>query len=260
MSFPNKKINLSNIGRIFYGFSITGMGLQTVYYHDFPYMLIPPKHSWIPGFLMLSYISGALLILAGVIIVLKKKTKPVALWLGVVLLLIFCFYHVPYQFIATSNYMQPIAWDNALKELALSGGAFVIAGSFSKKNENSYRLITFGSTLFGITITCFGVLHFLYAKGVAEYISSWMPCRLFWTYLAGAGLLSAGIAIILKIKVRLAASLLGTMIFIWFIILHMPKVIVSPFAEIGSEATSALLALAYSGTAFVVAGLAKKTV
>jgi len=75
--------------------------------------------------------------------------------------------------------------------------------------------------------------------------------------LAGAGLLSAGIAIILKIKVRLAASLLGTMIFIWFIILHMPKVIVSPFAEIGSEATSALLALAYSGTAFVVAGSKK---
>jgi len=209
---------------------------------------------------MFAYISGALLVLAGVLIVLKKKTIPVALCLGVVLVLIFCFYHVPYELIATSNYMEPIAWDNALKELALSGGAFVIAGNSSKKKKTSQKLITFGSILFAIPITCFGILHFLYAKGVAEYISSWIPCHLSWTYLAGSALLSSGVAIMLKIKLRLAATLLGTMIFIWFVILHSPKVIASRFADMGSEATSALLALAYSGIAFVIAGFARKTV
>ena len=87
--------NLSNIGRIFYGIAMAGIGVLTIYYNDFPYMLIPPKHSWIPGLVMLAYISGALLILAGACIVFEKKTKPISLLLGSVLLLIFCFYYHP---------------------------------------------------------------------------------------------------------------------------------------------------------------------
>jgi len=40
---------LSNIGRLFYGIAIAGMGVLTIYYTDFPYMLLPPNHSVVPG-------------------------------------------------------------------------------------------------------------------------------------------------------------------------------------------------------------------
>ncbi len=68
----------------------------------------------------------------------------------------------------------------------------------------------------------------------------------------------SGIAIIFKVKTGLAAFLLGAMILIWFIILHIPKVIAAPAADRGGELTSAFLALAYGGIAFVVAGVAKR--
>ena len=129
--------NLFNVGRIFYGTGIAGMGFLTIYYKDFPYMLVPPKHSWIPGLVMLAYISGAMLILAGSCIVLEKQIRPISLLLGSVLLLVFCFCFIPYEFIASSNYMHLVDWENAEKELALAGGAFVIAGCFSEKNENN---------------------------------------------------------------------------------------------------------------------------
>src|ERR1700722_20250027 len=125
--------NLSNIGRIFYGIAIAVMGFLTIYYHDFPYMLIPPHPSWIKGLAIVAYISGALLLLAGAAIVFEKKPMPISLWLGTVLLLIFCFYFIPYEFMTSSNYMHFGNWENAAKELALSGGAFVIAGRGSKK-------------------------------------------------------------------------------------------------------------------------------
>ena len=80
---------------------------------------------------------------------------------------------------------------------------------------------------------------------------------MFWAYFAGTALIASGFGIMLKIKYRLSATLLGTMIFIWFIILHIPRVIVSPLADIGDEVTSAFLALAYSGIAFVIAGATK---
>ena len=255
--------NLAQMGRIFYGIAIAGMGFLTIYYRDFPYMLIPPKHSWIPGLVMLAYISGGILMLAGASILFEIKIRSVSLLLGSLLLLIFCFCFIPYEFIASSNYMHLVDWENAEKELALAGGAFVIAGSFSEKNETSLnrfleKLIAFGAILFSIAMISFGVLHFIYAKAVSNYVPSWVPNRLLWTYLAGTGLIGFGLAIILKIKRGIAATLLGTMIFIWFIILHMPRVIVSPVAYMGSEVTSAFLALAYSGIAFVIAGATKK--
>jgi len=256
--------NLSDVGRIFYGTSIAGMGCLTIYYDDFPYMLIPPNHSTIHGLEMLAYISGTMLILAGMCIVFEKRTRLIALLLGGVLLLIFCFYYIPYEFIKTSNYMHAGEWENAEKEFALSCGAFVIAGCFSTKNENALttfltKLIPFGTIFFSITMISFGIDHFLYTKDVADYIPSWVPNHIFWTYFAGVALIGSGVTIILKIKLRLIATLLGTMIFIWFIILHIPKAIASPFAAMGDEVTSTFLALAYSGIAFVISGLAKTT-
>ena len=254
---------LSNVGRIFYGIAIAGIGFQTIYYHDFPYMMIPPKHAWIPGLVPLAYTFGGMLILAGACIIFEKKPRSASLLLGTALLLIFCFYFIPYQFMTNSNYMHLGKWENAEKELALASGAFIIAGCFPENNKNSLtrflgKLIPFGTILFSITMISFGIDHFLYAKDVAGYIPSWVPNPLFWVYFAGIALLGAGIAIIFEIKVRLIATLLGTMILIWIIILHIPKSIASPFAGKGGEVTSAFLALAYSGIAFVIAGAAKK--
>jgi uncharacterized membrane protein len=261
--------NLSTIGRIFYGIAIAGMGLQTVYSGKFPYMMIPPDHSWIPALVM--YIFGCLLFLTGACIVFRKKAGLISLLLGSLFLLLFCSYFIPYQFIANPNFMQFGEWENAEKELALSGGAFVIArmdsfktGYFSEKNENAIvrflmKLLPFGAIIFSLTILCFGIAHFLYPKDVADYMPAWVPYKMFWAYFAGAALIGSSIAIILKINVGLAATLLGAMLLIWFIILHIPKVIAAPSsAEMRGELTSAFLALAYSGIAYVIAGTAKK--
>ena len=67
-------------------------------------------------------------------------------------------------------------------------------------------------------------------------------------------MIGSGVGIILKIKLKLAAALLGLMILLWFVLLHVPRVIVSPVPYLGSEIASAFLALAYSGIAFVIAG------
>jgi len=137
----------------------------------------------------------------------------------------------------------------------------VIAGYFPERNETALtrflgRLIPLGAIFFSITMISFGILHFQFAKEASTMIPSWIPGHIFWIYFAGVALFGSGLAIILKIQTGLIAALLGTMIFIWFISLHIPRVIASPAADMGDEITSALLALAYSGIAFVIAGSA----
>ena len=252
---------LSKIGRIFYGMALAAMGLQTIYFGKFPYMLIPPTHFPTPLRLQLAYVSGILLLAAGIFIVINKKTKLVSVMLGIILLLVFCFYFIPYMFLS-GTYMHFGEWENAEKEVALSGGAFIIAGCFFGNDENYLtgfptKLILFGSTLFSIPIICFGIAHFLGPQDVADYTPSWVPFKLFWAYFCGAALIGSGIAIIFKIKPKLFATLLGIMIFLWFIMLHIPRVITSPPDYLGGEITSAAIALAYSGIAFIFAGCAQ---
>ncbi len=144
--------------------------------------------------------------------------------------------------------MQFGDWENAAKELALSAGAFLVAG---KSAQN--KLYRFGVVLYAITILSFSMDHFIYAQEAADYVPSWIPYHLFWMYFCGAALAAAAIAILLKIKIRLAAVMLGSMIFIWFLILHIPYTLeaTTKVARIG-EGASALLALAYSGAAFLI--------
>jgi len=254
--------NLSDIGRIFYGIAIAVIGLETIYYKDFHPYLLPANHAWLPGLVVLAYISGALLIFAGACIVVKKKTRPASLLLGSVFLLIVCLYYIPYELISSSKYVHLGEWENTEKELALAGGAFVIAGCFPEENETSLtrflgKLIPSGTVFFSLVMIGFGVLHFVYAHQVIDYVPSWVPSHLFWIYLAGVGLLGSGTGIILNVQRRLAATLLGSMIFIWLISLHIPRIIAAPSADLGDEVISAFLALAYSGTAFVIAGCTK---
>lgn len=232
--------NLSNIGRIFYGIAIAAMGLLSIYYRELPYMLIPPKHVWLTDHVIVIYLSGILLFLAGICIAFEKKLVPVSLLLGTALLLIFCFYFIPYMLWVSPNYMRFGAWENAAKELSLAGGAFVIAGR---------RAARLGIILFALTIISFSFDHFLYAKQAAGYVPSWVPGPIVWLYITGAALFCSGIAILLNVRRRLAATLLGTMIFIWVLVLHIPYALA---ARNEGEITSAFLALAYCGIAFVI--------
>ena len=256
--------NLSHIGRVFYGIAIAVLGILTIYYSDFPYMMLPPNHYSIPGHVMATYVLGAILSLAGICIVFEKKIRPVSLTLGIILLLIFCFYFIPYQFISNPNYMHFGEWENAAKELALAAGALVIADCFPGKNIKSFgsfleKLISLGAIFYAITILSFGIDHFLFAHEASDYVPAWIPYHLFWMYVTGTALLGSSIAIMLKIKIHLFATLLGAMTFTWFVILHVPRVISSPRADLSSEIASAFLALAYSGTAFVIAGASKSS-
>jgi hypothetical protein len=136
-------------------------------------------------------------------------------------------------------------WENAAKVLAFVGGALVLAGG---------KIGRFGAILFAITIVDFGILHFIEAVEASPYVPSWIPYHVFWMYFCGAALIASGIAILIRTKQKLAAALLGAMILTWFIILHLPRVAVADASAMDGELQSALFALAYSGTAFVISG------
>ena len=98
--------NLSNIGRIFFGISLAGTGIATIYFNAYPYYLLPPQPFLTPGPAVLHYITGILFILVGSCIVFEKKIRPVSLLFGGLLLLIFCFLLASASFCAAQTQVQ----------------------------------------------------------------------------------------------------------------------------------------------------------
>jgi uncharacterized membrane protein len=249
-------------GRKAFGICLIGVGAQHLFYRNFDPVFLPDASSWLPFQAPLAIFWGLILILAGLGILLEKKAKEISLVLGGVFFAFFLFCHVPYQIFYSAHGNNLGYWTKALKELAFSGGAFAIAGSYSdgaSKNSSLVlafleKFIPFGAAFFSITMICFGIDHFNGPEYIAALVPEWIPYRTFWAYFTGAALICSGVAIIIKFKLKLAANLLGAMIFIWFIVLHIPRAIAEPFENRGNEVTSVFQSFGFSGVAFIIAG------
>ena len=113
-----------------------------------------------------------------------------------------------------------------------------------------------GRVFYGVPLIVFGIQHFLYAQFISTLIPVWIPRHLFWAYFVGTAFIAAAVSIATKGQARLAAILLGAMFLSWVIIVHAPRVAVH--LRNGNEWTSAFIALAMCGGAWIVAGTNSK--
>ncbi len=247
---------LIKAARISYGIMMAALGIQQLFYGTFRPVILPPFT--FPGIEILVYLTSAVLVLASFAIIFDKDAREVSLIFGVVFLALFVFCQVPYMLFADPNFKHLGEWANAEKELVFAGGGFIVAASY-QANENGWKksfinkFIPFGSVLVCITMVSFGLDHLFYAQGVSTLVPSWIPGSMFWTYFAGAALIAAGLGIALQVQLKLAALLLAAMIFIWFIILHIPRGIADPYGLQGNEISSVFESFGFSGIAYLIA-------
>src|SRR4051812_30178048 len=119
---------LTKIGRSFYGVAMAAYGIQQLVYSNFRSVQLPDWQTHLPLLSVWAWLTGMGMIAGGVAIVFNKQGKAAALLLGGYFLFLFLFVHIPYQWFGEPNSSLHLAlWVNPLKELALSGGAFVMA-------------------------------------------------------------------------------------------------------------------------------------
>jgi len=202
-------------------------------------------------------IAGGAAILAG--FKAGKKARLAATLLGALFFLSFLLLHIPTNL--RLGVWSVEGWADALTALTLAGGGLVVAGTFphppaGRALGNPVRwfekLMPWGTYPLAFMVIVFGIDHFLHVAFVASLVPSWIPGHLFWTRFAGTALIAAGVAMIVRVKARLAATMLGTMLLTWVLILHIPRAIADPYSGVGGEWTSVFEALAESGIAFIL--------
>lgn len=240
---------LLGLGKFFFAAGIVFLGAQYFVYGRYSGGL-PPVPPWAPGGAAGAYVAGSLLVATAAGIAFDGKGRLSALVLGGFLLFCVILHAQKIGDILASG----TARTRALEPLALCGAALAMIATLPAPDGargSAARIVQLGRILFAFSMIIFGVQHFEYLKFVATLIPSWIPGHVFWVVLTGAGFVAAGVAIATGYYGRLAATCLGIMFLLWFVLLHIPLALASP--NDGNKWSSMFVALAMSGASFIVA-------
>lgn len=248
------------VGRLFFAIACIAFGIQQFIFGDFVPGRAPAWPVSVPGRLIWAYLSGAILIAVGAATLSGKKARWAAILAGTMIFIWALLRHIPVVAAAPAFGGE---WTNVGKALALFGGALAVAGSFPEQKGNRASLLSrfvnsktgftyLGRFCLGLFMILAGIQHFLFVEFVATLVPAWIPGAVFWTYFAGVALIAGGAGLLLPPTARLAAALSGLMVFLWVVMLHIPRALAAPDAQRRNEWTAVFEALAISGIAFVL--------
>jgi len=244
-------------GRLIYAFAIAAFGIENlVCAHAAQPML--PVIPWVPGIPLLGYVTGLLLLAAGVCIAANWKARPAALLLGILFLV--CVIALQISKVAAAPFdvgQRTVAFET----LTMCGAALMLAGTLPAEKFQSHgwdaaesALIESGRYLFGVSAIVFGIDHFLVIPVIVSLVPKWIPgSGLFWTWLTALVFIAAGLSIVTGRMARWGGLIMGLMFLGWVLVLHGPRVATFPRSHNPNEWSSALIALGVCGGSWIAA-------
>jgi uncharacterized membrane protein YphA (DoxX/SURF4 family) len=244
-------------GQFLFGITIAAFGVENLICARLG--LTIPGVPWFPGNPFLAYLTGVVLLVAGLSITANIRARLTATLLGILFLLYVLLLEVPQ---VAAMPMDVSIRTVFFETLAIGASALTLAGTLPA--SGSIRpwdrvldiLIGSGPYLFAASSVVFGIDHFFVLGLIASLVPAWLPAHMFWAYLTGVAFIAAGISIALQWMDQWAAALLGTMFLLWFLVLHSPRVVIavrSHDPNTPDEWSSAFIALGLCGGSWICA-------
>lgn len=221
------------------------LGAVGIFFHDFA-MQWQPVPKGIGARLLLAYLSGALLIAGGAMLLIKRWTRAGAVLLAGFYGLWVVALHIP---AALASWKHIGAWNGPAELTFVTMGGVALFATGAGQLRPTLNLVA--RVLAGVSALVFGLAHFNYIDFTASFVPKWIPPNgVFWAWATGAGHFAAGLALVSGIKARLAATLLAGMMGSFVVLLHIPRVIAAPDQHV--EWIMVSIATALTGAAWLI--------
>jgi uncharacterized membrane protein len=244
--FPNMDKS-QTAGRIFVSISLAVFGVQHFIYGGFVATLVP---AFMPGRLFWAYFVGVAFVAAAIGILTRMLARPAATMLGVMFFLFVVLLHIP-RIIGNSS--DGNEWTSGFVALAMCGGSWILASAAPlEEREKADPFLKLGKYFFALAFVAFGIQHFVYARFGAGLGPPWFSGSPLLACFDGAVLVAGGAAIVLGKKARVGATLLVTILSLFFLLLYVPRIIRQLHNP--NPWTSGFEVLALCGFAWVLAG------
>jgi uncharacterized membrane protein len=215
---------------------------------------IVPK--FMPWPLFWTYFVGVGLLSASLSIATKIQVRWSGLLFGIMMFLFVAMMDIPGTVADVHN---RISWVLLFRELSFGAGGWMLAAAAmdGSRTQGRRALINVGRVFIGSAAVLYGVqngLHPLNVPGVPleKMMPAWIPAKLLIGYLTAAILLAAGVCILLAKKARMAATYLGSWIFLLVVFVYGPILIAAlldPSTDVKVEGINYFFdTLLYAGT------------
>jgi uncharacterized membrane protein len=124
----------------------------------------------------------------------------------------------------------------------------------------SANAIRYARLVFALSLPMIGLSHFFYSEQTVAFVPAWLPYKLGWAYLTGAGSVVASVAILLGVLPRLAGTLEAAMLTVITLLVWGPGLFKTPgdrtqwtafFISMAIAAGAWLVADSYRGSSWV---------
>jgi uncharacterized membrane protein len=250
--------HIITLGHILYAVGLMGVGVLSLGSGDFAHSW-QPVPDWVIWRAGLARFSGLLLLATGIMLLTRRAARNSAIIMGVYLALLMFALHLPRVILRVTDVGS---WLGFCENLTLVCGGWLLALAVSCHEPVSpvklWSNPRVPQLLYAGACVLFGVSHFVYAEATAGMVPPWLPYRLGFAYLTGAGHLTAGLAMLLGIVPALAATLEASMITSFVLLLHIPGVLFDPHSRLQWTVLSVASALA--GAAWLIAGSIRRPI
>ncbi|MES1196136.1 MAG: DoxX family membrane protein [Steroidobacter sp.] len=246
-------MRITSLGHLLFAIGMTGLGLLSLIHDDFA-MNWQPVPAGIPAHNLLAYASGLILFIGGIGLLFRRTANIAAFVLALFLLswlVLLQFPRVP------PDPLNEGVWLGVGETLELVTGTWMLCALLIKSGGSSLEWMASSTSmriatlLFGLSLPMIGLSHFVYADVTASMVPAWLPQRLWFACLTGAGHIAAGVGIITGIFPRLAATLEAIMMSSFVLLVHVPGVMKEPSSRL--QWTMLCVALSITGCAWVIA-------
>ena len=214
----------------FFASGLIGLGILALIYGDFA-LVWQPVAPWIAGRTFLAYASGVLMLLGGIGL-LFEATAAWSIRILFPYLIIWLFLKVPALVVAPG--MEAV-WLGFGEIAVLLTGGWILFARLAALPEGSRlafltgdRSVRCGLIVFGISLIPIGLSHIVYVKETVDLVPAWLPYRIGWAYLTGAGQIACGLGVLFGVLPRVAALAEATMIGLFTLLVWGLAVLAAP--------------------------------